>query len=74
MSVNTLVSLIESALGRRAEIRYEPRPLADPVLTWANIDHARRVLGWAPEVSLEEGINRTCAWYLENRDWARSMT
>ena len=74
VSVNTLVSLIESTLGCRAEIQHEPRHSADPTLTWANIDHARRVLGWSPEVSMEEGINRTCAWYLENRDWARSMT
>jgi nucleoside-diphosphate-sugar epimerase len=27
------------------------------------IDKARRVLGWTPSVSLEEGIARTLAWY-----------
>ncbi|MCF6325017.1 MAG: NAD-dependent epimerase/dehydratase family protein [Gammaproteobacteria bacterium] len=31
-----------------------------------NIDKARRVLGYAPKVSLEEGMKRTAAWYKEN--------
>jgi dihydroflavonol-4-reductase len=28
-----------------------------------SIDKARRVLGYAPQVELEDGIARTCAWY-----------
>jgi len=31
-----------------------------------NIDKAKRVLGYAPKVSLEEGMKRTAAWYKEN--------
>ena len=26
---------------------------------------ARRVLGWAPEFTLDEGLDRTIAWYRE---------
>lgn len=26
-------------------------------------------LGWRPSVSIEEGLERTVAWYLENREW-----
>ena len=74
VSVNALVSYIEAALGRKAVIRHEPRHPADSLLTWANIDRARTLLGWAPQTTLEEGINRTCAWYLENRDWAKAIT
>lgn len=29
----------------------------------------RDELGWRPSVTVEEGLRRTVAWYLENRDW-----
>ncbi len=31
-----------------------------------------RTLGWKPEISFEDGIERCVAWYLENEDWWRS--
>ncbi|ABC43680.1 dTDP-glucose 4,6-dehydratase [Salinibacter ruber] len=30
-------------------------------------------LGWAPEVSFEEGLRRTVDWYVEHRDWVRAV-
>lgn len=35
------------------------------------IDPARMrdELGWRPSVTLDQGLRRTVAWYLENRDW-----
>jgi dTDP-glucose 4,6-dehydratase len=32
-----------------------------------------RELGWAPEVSLREGLERTVAWYRERQDWWRPL-
>src|SRR5690606_15884992 len=29
----------------------------------------RAELGWRPEASFEQGMARTVAWYLDNRDW-----
>ncbi|MFA8441773.1 dTDP-glucose 4,6-dehydratase [Yoonia sp.] len=29
----------------------------------------RHELGWRPSVTLEQGLAKTVAWYLENRDW-----
>lgn len=33
----------------------------------------RQELGWRPSVTLEEGLRRTVAWYLENEDWWRPL-
>ncbi|QBY01994.1 dTDP-glucose 4,6-dehydratase [Rhodophyticola sp. CCM32] len=33
----------------------------------------REELGWRPSVTLEEGLDRTVNWYLENEDWWRRL-
>ena len=33
----------------------------------------RTELGWRPSVTVEEGLRRTVAWYLENEDWWRPL-
>ena len=41
--------------------------------TSANIQKAKEVLDWEPEVDLDEGLDRTVEWYLENLDWASKV-
>ena len=33
----------------------------------------RRTLGWRPSVTLDEGLERTVQWYLDNEDWWRPL-
>ena len=33
----------------------------------------RSELGWSPSVTVEEGLERTVRWYLENEDWWRPL-
>ena len=33
----------------------------------------RNELGWRPSVTLEEGLERTVQWYLDNEDWWRAL-
>jgi dTDP-glucose 4,6-dehydratase len=35
---------------------------------------ARRELGWAPRETLTNGLGKTLAWYLANRDWCDAIT
>ena len=30
-------------------------------------------LGWRPSVTLEEGLEKTVQWYLDNEDWWRAL-
>lgn len=73
VSVMHLIFLLERFLGRKAEVIQHPPHLADVPVTWAEISKARRLLDWAPETSLEEGLQQTVEWYLANRSWARDV-
>ena len=68
-----LIGLIELEAGRKARVERYPMHAADVMATWADIGKARRLLDWRPEVSLEEGVAQLCAWYRENRAWARDI-
>jgi dTDP-glucose 4,6-dehydratase len=38
-----------------------------------NIDKIENRLGWRPQVGLDEGLQRTLAWYLSHPDWLRRV-
>ncbi len=71
IATNTTGAL--NLLGRQAVWRTEPMHPADVKATWADITKARSLLGWEPQVSVEEGLRRSVEWYLENRDWAKEV-
>jgi UDP-glucuronate 4-epimerase len=68
-----MISLIERFLGKKALIKHLPFQKTDMKATWADIEKARRLLGWEPKVSLEEGLEKTVEWYLSNKDWVRDI-
>lgn len=72
-TVRELVETIERHVGRAAEIVHETAHAADVDRTMACIDRARELLEWEPEITLDEGIRRTVAWYEAERDWARDI-
>jgi dTDP-glucose 4,6-dehydratase len=57
----TLLGLAETAIrvsGARSEIVFEALPIDDPKQRQPDITRARQVLGWEPEVSIEDGLGR----------------
>ena len=73
-SIRSMIAMIERFAGAKAKIEQLPGHPADMDVTWADITRAKDLLSWAPTVGLEEGIERCVRWYLDNRDWARSIT
>ena len=57
------VELLEEALGSKAEKRLMPMQPGDVEESFADIDDARRDLGFEPKTPLEIGIPRFIAWY-----------
>jgi len=60
----TLLELAETVLrvtGAKSEIVYEALPVDDPQQRQPDITRAKQILGWEPEVMLEEGLRRMIA-------------
>ena len=60
----TLLELAETviqAVGSASPIVYEALPVDDPQVRQPDITRARAVLGWEPEITLEDGLRRTIA-------------
>lgn len=73
ITINAMTQVLEEKLGRKAQIEYIPFNPADVMENWANVDKARRLLGWQPQVSLEEGMSHLVDWYLAERSWASQI-
>ncbi len=57
-----LIALIEDALGRKARIDRLPMQPGDVPVTYADIDKARRLLGYSPEFPIARGMAEFVEW------------
>jgi UDP-glucuronate 4-epimerase len=72
-SMNFVIAQIAKLLGQEPIIHRLPVHPADVPATWANVEKAKRLLAWTPQIPLEEGLRRTVAWYQEHRDLALQL-
>jgi len=71
--INQLIAMLEELIGRKAQVVRQPAHPADMLANWADIQKARRLLDWEPQVPLLDGVNRLVAWYLAEREWASQI-
>ncbi|SLN35377.1 NAD-dependent epimerase/dehydratase family protein [Oceanibacterium hippocampi] len=57
------VSVLEDALGRKAEKQLEPMQPGDVYETYADIGDIERDLGYRPTTTIEEGLPKFVRWY-----------
>ena len=58
------IEALEKAMGKKAEKNYLPMQPGDVPATWADVDDLVQDLGYAPKMSIQEGVNRFVEWYL----------
>ena len=54
---------IRAATGSKSKIVYKPLPQDDPKQRQPDITRAKKLLGWAPKIDLEEGLQRTIEYF-----------
>ena len=63
MSVRDLAELILAKTGSSAELELRGLPADDPKQRQPDITRARQLLGWEPRVGLDQGLDRTIAYF-----------
>jgi UDP-glucuronate 4-epimerase len=61
-----MIDVLEAALGREAQKMFLPMQPGDVTETFADISRLQTLTGYAPKVTLEEGIPRFVTWYREH--------
>ena len=73
VSINSVIEKLETLIGKKAEIDYQPFHEADMKTTWVNISKANRLLNWRPKVTLDEGLEKCVRWHRKNQPWSSSI-
>ncbi len=60
-----LVRLLGKAMGKEPQLQKLPMQPGDVVCTYADISKARQHLGYAPEVAVDEGVERFVQWFCQ---------
>lgn len=61
--LSALITSIEDALGKKAQMRLLPMQAGDVEATYADIAYSQEKLGFTPKTSLNEGIKKFIDWY-----------
>jgi UDP-glucuronate 4-epimerase len=66
-SLTDLVGGIERALGKKAILDRQPEQPGDVPVTYADTSKAKQLLGFEARVPVQEGLDRFCRWYRQER-------
>ena len=72
--LSEFIRLVEKHVGKEANIKLMPGQPGDVPFTNADVSKAQRLLGYESSVTMEEGIQRTVAWYKETFGSSTSET
>jgi UDP-glucuronate decarboxylase len=62
-SIHELARKVIALTGSASQIIFEPLPSDDPRQRQPDIKLAKKVLGWQPDVLLDDGLKKTIAYF-----------
>lgn len=63
VTLTRMIETLETYTGKKAVTQDAPLPAGDVVRTYADISKAKKMLGWEPKTSYEEGVKKLVEWY-----------
>ena len=71
ITILELAQKIKTIVNSKSKITFLQQPPDDPQRRCPDISKAKRVLDWSPNVTLDEGLRRTVAWFAEFQKLAK---
>ena len=68
ISLIELVKLLENTFDRKPKIIFEKEQPGDVPKTYADINKAKKLLGYEPQTSIKDGLEKFKKWVLENQE------
>jgi hypothetical protein len=66
VTIRQMIETVKRQIGKGTplfgEVAYRP---GENMVLYADVSKAKRILGWAPKVTLEEGLDQTIQWFKE---------
>jgi dTDP-glucose 4,6-dehydratase len=63
LTIVAFAQIINRLTGNEAGIAFKPLPVDDPRVRKPDITRARTILGWEPQVSVEDGLRQTIEYF-----------
>ncbi len=73
VSLNDVIKLIEEYSGKSANIENLERAYKDPDVVRPNLENIKKTIGWEPTTKIEEGVEKTVAWYKKNEGYLKDL-
>ena len=73
VSLNDVIKLIEEYSGKSANIENLERAYKDPDVVRPNLENIKKIIGWEPKTKIEEGVEKTVAWYKKNEEYLKDL-
>lgn len=67
IKLNELITKLFSIIGKEENIIQKPMQMGDVELTYADISKAKRLLGYEPKITIDEGLKDFVKWYREEK-------
>jgi UDP-glucuronate decarboxylase len=64
--MSALAERILALTGSGSSLVRLPLPIDDPTRRRPDISRAQKLLGWSPKVELDDGLERTIAWFRDS--------
>lgn len=67
VSLNELLAVFEKVIGVKAKVKSRPSHKASVEETYADVRKAKKMFGWQPTTTIEEGVERLVTWFKGSR-------